>query len=373
LKNAVRKINTGSEAEIIIKELKRSGLVKKYIMNNTPQAVDFISYLKTFWDWENSPYIKEKLRKSHGIHKMHCLKQSQAITLYWEEFFQGRFLGEITSRDIENFINHMGKKELSPSRKNVVIKAGTKPLRWAFSKGDIEIDPTRGHLLFSGEKQKRNILTPAIAAVIFRIEWKNDMAKLANMLASVTGMRNGEIIALRFQDIGQDCLYVRSSWNGADKLKGTKNNETRTVEITFPYLINALVYLVQQNPWGVTPNSFVFWSENNKDIPNRGRLFPTALREALIKIGFSKEEASKYDFHGWRHFYTSYMAKKLDKKLLKSQTGHLTDDMINLYSDHETVGDRELIQAKQRETFAGLIPEPTLLLEYDGNTKMAVA
>ena len=298
MKNAARKINIGSEAEIIIKELKRSGLVKKYIMNDTPQAVDFISYLKTFWDWETSPYIKEKLRKSHGIHKMHCLKQSQAITLYWEEFFQGRFLGEITSKDIESFIDYMSEKKLSPSRKNVIIKAGTKPLRWAFSKGDIEIDPTRGHLLFSGEKQKRNILTPAVASAIFKIEWKNDMAKLANMLASITGMRNGEIIALRFQDIGQDCLYVRSSWNGADKLKGTKNNETRTVEITFPYLINALVYLVQQNPWGVTPNSFVFWSENNKDIPNRGRLFPTALREALIKIGFSKEEASKYDFHG---------------------------------------------------------------------------
>ena len=67
------------------------------------------------------------------------------------------------------------------------------------------------------------------------------------------------------------------------------------------------------------------------------------------------------------------MAKKLDKKLLKSQTGHLTDDMINLYCDHETVGDRELIQEKQRETFAGLIPEPTFLLEYDGNVKMTVA
>jgi len=67
------------------------------------------------------------------------------------------------------------------------------------------------------------------------------------------------------------------------------------------------------------------------------------------------------------------MVKKLYKKLLKSQTGHLTDDMINLCSDHETVGDRELIQAKLRETFAGLIPEPTLLLEYDGNVKMEVA
>ena len=74
LKNVARKINTGNEAEIIVKELKRTGYVKNYILNGTPQAEDFISYLKSFWEWETSPYIKEKLRKSHGIHKMHCLK-----------------------------------------------------------------------------------------------------------------------------------------------------------------------------------------------------------------------------------------------------------------------------------------------------------
>ena len=81
LKNAARKINSEGEAKIIINELKRSGLVKTFVMSNTEQAEDFISFLKTFWDWNISPYINEKLRKNHGIHKMHCLKQGQAITL----------------------------------------------------------------------------------------------------------------------------------------------------------------------------------------------------------------------------------------------------------------------------------------------------
>ena len=385
LRNAARKISTGSEAEIIINELKRSGLVKNCIMSDTPQAEDFISFLKTFWDWETSPYIKEKLRKSHGIHRMHCLKQSQAVTLYWEEFFSGRLLGDITANDIDAFISHMGTMSISASRKNVIIMAGTKPLRWAFSKSKIGSDPTRGHLMFTGEQRKRNILTPIAAAAVFKVVWKDEMAKLANMIAAVTGMRNGEIIALRFQDIGPDCLYVRSSWNGVDKIKLPKNNETRTVEITFPYLIDALVCLAKQNPWGVTPDSFVFWSTSRKDIPNRGWFFVNRLREALMEIGFSEKEAARYDFHGWRHFYTSYMVKKLEKKLLKSQTGHLTDVMVEHYSDHETVGDRELIQAKQRETFAGLIPAPTtnlqgevsstqvLQLEYKGESNIAVA
>nr|AGS53298.1 hypothetical protein [uncultured bacterium contig00013] len=363
-KDMVRKIKTGEEAENILAELRRRGWAKSYVRKNSPGDVDFILFLKEFWSWDVSPYIKEKQRKSHGIHKAHCIRQEQAVTRYWEPFFKGRFLGEITADDISGFIDYMGEKDLSASRRNVVIKAGTKALRWAFSKNKIEIDPTRGHMLFSGDEASREILTPVVAAAAFRAVWKDDRAKIANMLASVTGMRSGEIMALRFQDIGPDCLYVRSSYNSNDKLKTTKNNKSRIVEIPFPDLITGLVELAKQNPWGVGPDSFVFWSTGKKDGPMQGRTFVQDLRLALMQIGITKEDAEKYDFHGWRHFFTSYMVGKLEKKLLKGETGHLTDIMIDRYSDHETVGDRELIQAKKRETFAGLLPERSKLLVF---------
>ena len=58
------------------------------------------------------------------------------------------------------------------------------------------------------------------------------------------------------------------------------------------------------------------------------------------------------------------MISKLDKKLLKSQTGHKTDEMLAHYGDHETDGDREIIQATERETFAGLLPERSKMLVF---------
>jgi len=357
LKDIARKIKAGDEADILMKELRRLGWVKTFVRNETPQAVDFIEFLTNFWDWDSSAYIKEKLRKSHGIHKMHCLKQKQAIALYWVSFFKGRFLGEITAADIDAFIDDIGYKDISPARKNAVIKAGTKPLRWAFSKGFIETDPTRGHLLFTGDEHKREILTPTAAGAVFRIPWKNNRAKLANMLSAVTGMRSGEILALRFQDIGSDCIYVNGSWNRADKSKPTKNNEIRTVELPFPELIHGLIELAKANPWGVSPDSFIFWSENNCDTPMNDKVLVTRLREALINIGFTEYEVKKYTFHAWRHFFTSYMIKKLNKKLVKSETGHKTDSMLEHYSDHETEGDREMIQVTKKEIFAGLLPQ----------------
>ncbi|MCL2067262.1 MAG: site-specific integrase [Treponema sp.] len=364
LRETVKNLKDPDDAETMIAELQRQGWLKSFVMAGTQQAQDFIGYLATFWDWDKSPYIQEKLRKAHGIHRRHCSIQGGAISLYWEPFFNGRFLGDITAADIDAFITHMGEKDLSASRKNVVIKAGTKPLRWAFSKGHIDKDPTRGHTMFAGEERKRSILTPTVAAAVFRTVWEDDRVKLANMLSAVTGMRNGEILALQFKNLGADCIYVDGSWNKEDGRKPPKNNKTRTVEIPFPDLMYALIEMGNQNPWSKTPERFIFWSTTRKKVPMQGQHFGRGLREALIKIGFSKEEAAKYDFHSWRHFYTSYMIRKLDKKLLKSQTGHLTDVMLAHYADHETVGDRELIHSAQKETFAGLLPETPKLVTY---------
>ncbi len=364
LKNVARSIQSESEAETILDELRRLGWIKGFTMQGTQAALDCIGFMSDFWDWEKSVYIQEKLRKNHGIHKRHCKLQKQAIILHWEPFFKGRFLGEIKAKDIDDFINHMAKKELSAERKNVVIKAGTKPLRWAFSKGMIEKDPTRGHILFSGKSVKRKIVTPSMAAALFRVDWANKRAKLANMLAAVTGMRSGEILDLRLKHIGPDCLYVEGSWNDEDKDKTTKNNENRIVEFPFPFLVRELVEQAKQNPWGVSPDSFVFWADHNADKPMLQQSLLDAFRKNLVFIGISEQESLDYVFHGWRHFYTSYMIKKLDKKLLKSQTGHLTDSMLNLYGDHETEGDKEIIQKMQKELFMPILPNHVVSLEY---------
>jgi integrase len=158
----------------------------------------------------------------------------------------------------------------------------------------------------------------------------------------------------------------------------------------FPGLIQGLVEQAKQNPWGASPDSFVFWTENKNGVPMRDHILVEGLRKALLDIGFSEKEAAKYTFHGWRHFFTSYMIRKLDKKLLKGETGHKTDIMLAHYGDHETAWDRETIQLTKKEIFAGLLPETentvinsnvikpqnsqqVLLLEYKGDPKTTAA
>jgi len=365
LMNLIRTLKTPDEARLICNELKRKGFIKAFILSESVSSVKLIDYLINFWDYDQSPYVKEKLRKNHGIHRNYVTGQKLSVEKYWKPFFGTRLLGEITQNDIDRFIDSLDSLAvakprtyggLSSGRKNIIIKAGTIPLRWAFSKEMIEKDVAKGITWFSVTARKRLLLSPELVRDLFTAEWTDERAKLANMVAAITGLRSGEIAGLRICDIGEDYLNVQCSWNPRDKLKTTKTNEARTVLIPFPQIINGLRELASLNPHNMGADGYVFWSEKISTKPIEARTFVTGLRRTLVQIGMSEEAASGYEFHGWRHFFTSYMRDKLDFKLLKSQTGHKTNSMIIHYSDHLLPGEKELVRQAQMDVFGALLP-----------------
>jgi integrase len=356
LRDTLREIKNTDEADFICKELKRQGLLKNYVVAGTKQDVDFGSFLQKFWDYDNSPYVKEKLHKNHGIHRNYTVGQKHIVEKYWMPFFAGRLLGEITRQDIDDFVDSLADLKLSADWRNSILKAGVIPLKWAFSKEIIEKNAASGITWFSGEAAERQILSPEIVQSVFRVEWRDERSRLANMLAAVTGLRAGEIRALRIQDLGRECLYIRHSWNCRDKLKTTKNNEVRTVEVPFPGLMHSLSDLAKRNPHGADMDSYVFWAKASPAKPMENHILIRGLRDALGKIGLSEDAAKEYVFHGWRHFFTAYLRDRLNEKLLQSQTGHKTIGMIIHYSGHTIAGDRDRIRQAQQDVFGGLIP-----------------
>jgi len=322
---------TKADAEFICKELQRRGLLKSYVLQESPQAIDFVTYLTDFWNWEKSPYIKEKLRRNHGLHKRYAIEMTGSVKKYWVPFFQGKVLGEITRQDIEAFITNLetlperakleqaeidralqeeaereqaeinaGLKKpnrknkalikrriirfpTSAKRRNAIIQAGTIPLGWAFQKEMIDKDVVLGVTWFSGKAKERQILSPEQAKALFTVQWRDERSRLANMLAMVTGMRAGEIQGLRIQDLGQDCLYVRHSWSLHDGLKTTKNNEPRIVEVPFPGLMCELIELAKNNPHRQNMDGFIFWAEKLPNQTYRTRYFPAGSKGCADK------------------------------------------------------------------------------------------
>jgi len=352
-----------ADAEFIIGELKRRGLVLSCVFAGAADAVRLADFLVEFWDFDRSPYVREKLRADHSIHRNYVKGMLRDVKKYWLPFFPSMLLGSLLPGDIERFVEHLSgikseKKDklLSSDRKNTIIKAGTIPLRWAHRKGKIGQDVTRGLMLFSGKSAERAILNPQLVASIFSQQWADERSKIANMTAMVTGLRAGELQGLRFGDLGDECLMVRHSWNHVDKLKTTKNNEERIVELPFPLVLESLRYIASLNPHGVSNDSFVFWAIRSANKPMEQKLFLSGLRCSLEASGLSKAVAKGFTFHGWRHFFTTYMRKKIEDKLLQSQTGHKTITMLDRYSAHQRSGDRDKIREAQVEVFSALLP-----------------
>jgi integrase len=349
------------DAEFIIDDLKRRGIIMSCIFTNEAGAVRFADFLDEFWDWDRSKYVNEKLRVEHSIHRNYVFQMHNAVNKYWIPFFPSVLLGALVSNDIETFINHLSLilfrgKPLSNSRKNEIIKAGIVPIRWAYRKGIINNDITRSIYLFSDKSVERLILTPQLAKTIFLQDWHDVRCKIANMTAMVTGLRAGELQGLLTGDIGDDCLIVRHSWNRWDKLKTTKTNSERKVELPFQFVLEALKNIAELNPHGYNKDSYVFWSSLTTNKPMEQTLFLKGLRDSLVSSGVSEDESKKISFHGWRHFFTTYMRPKLDDKLLQSQTGHKTIDMLEHYADHLRSGDRDKIRDAQIKVFSALLP-----------------
>ncbi|MCL1969849.1 MAG: hypothetical protein FWF65_09955 [Bacteroidetes bacterium] len=214
------------DAAFICKELQRRGMLKSYVLPESINAVEFTEFLQNFWDWETSPYIKERLRKKHSLHRRHTIEMAGSVQKYWIPYFKGKILGDITRQDIENFIVYIEsleerareeqeridkalkeeidnekaeiaaglrkpkRKNASPrkrpiirfpksaKRKNSIIQAGTVPLAWAFHKEMIDRNVTAGITWFSGASQERQILSPEQASAAFKVEWKDERSKL---------------------------------------------------------------------------------------------------------------------------------------------------------------------------------------------------
>lgn len=336
------------DLKFIFKELERMGKVKAVVFPNEKNSVSASDFLSDFWDWDKSKYVAEKKRKNHTIGRRHCEKEAGYVRNYWAEFLKEKTLGELKKSDIEEFVDMVAELDKSFCAKNDIIRAGTTAFKWAHGKGLIEEDLFSNIVFFSGRNNERMILTPEQVEAVFSVEWNDGRAKLANMLAMCTGLRAGEIQALRLQDLGIDRLYIRHSWGLKEGLKSTKNGEKRTVLLPFPQIVNELKELAESNPYNEGMNSFVFWAT----IPNKpmeAKIWLCELREALKKIGV--KDAENYTFHAWRHFFSTYMFGKVNQKTLQRQTGHKTEAMLEHYADHATNEEIELLKSAQIKTF----------------------
>lgn len=346
--------------------LQEKGLLALPVTKPGPGREKFVSFLLRFWDYQASPYTREKLAHGHNIGKRHCSDCLNRVRLFYRAYFTNRPLNTITRQDLKDFSLFLSEKrekpkgykgskfaeKLSASYINKILIVGTTALSWAFREGIIPADPTAGLVRFSGTPERRGVLTPKEARVIFRTEWKDKRAYAGNLLSLTTGLRAGEVLALRKSDIGDSILHIRHSWSTMDGLKSPKNGEARKVPL-LPEIRGELMKLLDENPHK-TDDPFVFYGLL-PDKPMDTKILIAGLKAACKTAGIDVA-ARGIVFHSWRHFYAARMADKAAAEEIMRVTGHKSREVFNEYQDHIERENLLKMERVTRKVMANIIP-----------------
>ena len=280
----------------IIKILKERNYLYSAVASTSKGSIPIEDFLENFWDYDKSPYVKEKLGKKQSIHRQYCATLLSRTRLYWIPRLAGKCV----------------------------------PLKWAYYNELTQNNCFDGIIKCSNQSKERKVIDMDTANRLMELEWDNDEAKIANELAMHTGMRAGEIQALTVDDLGEDEIHVRRSWSKYDGLKCCKNGEERSVPIPISHqLYLKLKMLADFNPHG---NGFIFYS-TVKDKPMDSKQFNKYLKRALAEIGYA--DSKDICFHSWRHFFIARMLDYVqDKRYVMALSGHKTEAMLNHYGAH---------------------------------------
>ena len=363
---------THDDAQKIVRALKDRDLIETAVVKAGPGSEGLISFLTRFWNFESSPYVREKLAHGQRMGRRHCYDMALHVTAHWEPHFgKQKRLADLRKAELRDFALWLAEeKHLAPKTINHAMAAGTVALRWAFESEYIPSNPAQGLLRFSGTPAKRGILNEGEVKRLFAKPWSDKRAWLGNALAMSTGLRLGEVLGLQVRDIEEARLRVRHSWSEFDGLKSTKMGEERTVPL-LPELRTELLDLARENPHGIGPFSFIFWSTDQADRPMGAHGLADPLKDALLGLTLADEDRTEAEkvkrakeywrsrrvcFHSWRHYYAARMADRLEARKVMSATGHKSAAVFEVYADHVAEETLSEVQAVTAETFGKLLP-----------------
>lgn len=301
---------------------------------------EICSYLLKFWDYDKSDFIRQHLAYGHTISQKHAKCMQSLVKNYWIPYFgNSKYFEEISKKELNDFFFYLKTEtNLSAQTINKIINCASRAARWLYDNELIQRNPFQGIERFKNDNQKRGIPTVKEIKSLLDLDWKNITCKLAFKLAALCGLRAGEISGLRVCDIDikKDMIHVRHSWSEIDKLKTTKNTDTRNIPVDHETVLQ-LMNLAATNP-DFNEFSFVFYAPHKHSEPYYPGYYGDVFYEALNKIGITKKERKERNivFHSLRHFCATMLAQESDIKTVQSILGHRTEIMSEHYSNHET-------------------------------------
>ena len=305
-------------------------------------SMTFEEFASPWWSWDTCPYVLA--RRAAGTEKHPGIKQSYVKSCYlWTKNYLIPYFGKYKLTDITvDMINTFwqvlkDKHNLAPKTINNIRSVFIVMMKEAVKKELIERNPVEMTIARTVDKKKQELLTDEECAKLFDIDriqelWNDRIVYYVySLVAGLTGLRAGELLALTINEVKHNKIIVKRSYNESYGMSTTKTSEEREVPIT------AEIYRYLYVAWKSQPNDendYIFSFDGKKPM-NEGRA-RAAFYKAMEKIGISEEERLRrgITFHSWRHKFTTDCVKSnMHPEKIMALTGHKSTSMLLRYTD----------------------------------------
>jgi integrase len=205
----------------------------KLLPDTQVKVPTFEEYARDFWDWEKSAYLKSR-RGRRDLTRTYAEKNKNFCENQILPFFGKMTLDQISEHDIDRWL--IGFTERERSRVNK-LKAGTEGEKKgcspvyannvltvlnimpgeAVKRKIIKSNPAAGIQKMKVKRREKELVTPAEIRRLFPPDWENvwesELVCKVNKLAACNGMRIGEVLGLRGENVFDEYIQVAGQYH----------------------------------------------------------------------------------------------------------------------------------------------------------------
>jgi integrase len=240
----------------------------------------------------------------------------------------------------------------TPRSCNIALQALRVPIRDAVMRGEIPADPLAIVKKVQEHPRERGVLTIKEINALIKVEEHDPRIKAAILLATLGGLRRGEIRGLRWGDIDWSSRILHVRHNSVDKEedKAPKAGSFRTIPIHNSVLeeLRKVFKLAPQNG----EDDFVFFSTCKPKSPITGRALLDGLHRMLEAIGIDEKERTRrnLNLHAMRHsFITLARTLGMPDISVMALSGHKSPEMLTRYSHGNQTLDFQVVRSQIEE------------------------
>ena len=315
-------------------------LLEEVGRDSDPFILDFIA---AFWA-PDSPHVRARALVDRRPLSLDYLEHNRrAIRLHLSPFpgFQALRLSKLRAGIVKDWQLWALEHGTTPRACNIALQALRVPVREAVARGDIPADPLSIVKKVPERPRERGVLGAREIEALLRAPESDPRIRAAVFLASLAGLRRGEIRGLRWGDIDakKGLVYIRHNAVDFEDDKDPKTGSARTVPL---HEAAAALEEVEALSPSLRPDDFIFFSLQKAGTPISGRALLDGFCRMLAAIGIDEAERRRrnLNLHALRHsFITLARSLGMPDVSVMALSGHRSPEMLTRYTHGAAVLD----------------------------------